>query len=271
MTHPLIEMNNLTQKAGQCFLLKNIHWDIYSGQNWLLFGENGCGKTSLLSIIAGLSSYHSGELLFRQKPYNAKTIQQIQKEIGFISNSFWDKCFSHETALEIVLSGLLGGLQIPDTLTSQHIKTAKRLLSQLLHTPYLYNHPYDLLSKGQRQCVLIARVLLNPPPIIIWDEPTAGLDLKTRAMVINVMQRFYQDPSITNIFVTHDIKEISDYITNCLLMKNGQVVSQGSLSEVFSPTVLSEYFNCPVSISKKHNKIIDISFDVPELILTPPF
>lgn len=104
----IVEVKNLSCLSGSQFLLNNISWTIKQGEQWIVFGRNGCGKTTLLSIVAGYKQFSSGKLTVFGQSYSAENILDIRKQIGWISSSFFDKYYHEEAVLDIVLSSLSG-------------------------------------------------------------------------------------------------------------------------------------------------------------------
>ncbi len=157
-----VKIENMYCTAGNRYLLQNINWEIKKGEHWLLFGMNGCGKTTLLSIVAGFKQHDGGMVQLFVESYNDKNTLELRKKIGWISASFFDKVYHSEKVLDIVLSGLNGSLGKCFDISNDDIKKAKYLLKEL-HVGHKTESPFDQLSKGERQNVLIARALISEP------------------------------------------------------------------------------------------------------------
>ena len=243
----VIKVKNLSCLSGSQFLLNNISWQVNRGEQWVVFGRNGCGKTTLLSIIAGYKSYTSGTLEVFGKQYTAENILDIRKKIGWISASFFDKCYLQESALDIVLSSLSGALGVPFDVSNAQIAKAKRLLSDLGLEDKIHS-PFDLLSKGERQHVLIARAFMTDPEILILDEPGTGLDVLARERLLVTIKELAAAKDTTIIYVTHYPEEILPFFDQAMLLRNGTVYKIGPTAELFSSEVMSDFFSYPVTI-----------------------
>lgn len=243
----VIKVKNLSCLSGSQFLLNNISWQVKRGEQWVVFGRNGCGKTTLLSIIAGYKSYTSGTLEVFGKQYTAENILDIRKRIGWISASFFDKCYLQESALDIVLSSLSGALGVPFDVSNAQIAKAKRLLSDLGLEDKIHS-PFDLLSKGERQHVLIARAFMTDPEILILDEPGTGLDVLARERLLMTIKELAAAKDTTIIYVTHYPEEILPFFDQAMLLRNGTVYKIGPTAELFSSEVMSDFFSYPVTI-----------------------
>lgn len=130
MTESIVELSQYSLKVGKRFLLKNITWNIKKGENWLLFGLNGCGKTTLLSAIAGYKTGQNGTLKVFGESYNENNILPFRQRFAFVSSSFYDKIYTTEAIINIVLSGKTGLLGLDGVPMSQDIKRAYSLLER---------------------------------------------------------------------------------------------------------------------------------------------
>ena len=243
----VVEVKNLSCLSGSQFLLNNISWTIHKGEQWIVFGRNGCGKTTLLSIVAGYKQYSSGELTVFEQNYSAENILDIRKQIGWISSSFFDKYYHEEAVLDIVLSALSGALGVPFEVSNVQIMKAKRLLTDL-GIPDKINATFDMLSKGERQHVLIARAFMTDPQILILDEPGTGLDVLARERLLATIKDLATAQDTTIIYVTHYPEEILPSFDKALLLRNGTVYKIGATQELFTSEVMSDFFSYPVNI-----------------------
>ena len=243
----IVEVKNLSCLSGSQFLLNNISGTIKQGEQWIVFGRNGCGKTTLLSIVAGYKQFSSGKLTVFGQSYSAENILDIRKQIGWISSSFFDKYYHEEAVLDIVLSSLSGALGVPFEVTNAQIKKAKRLLTDL-GIPDKINATFDMLSKGERQHVLIARAFMTDPQILILDEPGTGLDVLARERLLATIKDLAAARDTTIIYVTHYPEEILPSFDKALLLRNGTVYKIGATQELFTSEVMSDFFSFPVNI-----------------------
>ena len=219
-------------------MLKKIDWDIKQHENWLLFGLNGCGKTTLLSVIAGYGNYTSGTVEVLDMAYSEDTTQQIRSKIGFVSSSFFTKYFKYETVLHVVLSGLTGTLGVNFKISNQDVIRVKKLLIEL-EVEDKANQPFQELSKGEQQKVLIARALVANPEILILDEPSTGLDLYARDKMLRFIKKIANE-DITIIYVTHYLEEVVADFDQCLVLKEGEIYAKGKTEEILKDGLLQQ-------------------------------
>ena len=264
----MIETKQLSCKMGKNYLIKNIDWKVEQGEQWIVYGMNGCGKTTLLSIIAGYRHFTSGNIRIMGEEYNKDNILDLRKRIGFVSSSFFDKHYSRENVLDIVLSGKTGCLGLGENLSLDDVVMAKELLNGL-NLEGKREKQFDMLSKGERQNVLLARALMNHPQLLILDEPMSGLDIYNREYLFSVLESIKD--KVTMVYVTHQAEEISGIFNRCLLLKNGRVFSQGKMEDIFTSEHISEFLDYPVSVETNIKGRKQISLDIKEAKLIELF
>ena len=243
-----VEIEKLSCKVGHNYLLKDINWQVKSGEKWVVFGMNGCGKTTLLSIISGFRTFSSGNLQVLGERYKEENVLDLRKKIGFVSNSFFDKILSQEAVLDIVLAGKFGTIGIDGDINNYDIVKAKNLLRELRLKDKI-NRPFNLLSKGERQNVLIARALMSKPELLVLDEPGTGLDVFAREYMLSTVKDLAENTNMTIIYVTHYVEEILENFNNCLLMKDGKIFDCCSTTDIFTTENISKLLDHEVNIS----------------------
>lgn len=269
-TENAIEVYNLSCRVGYKYLLKDINWQVKRGERWVVFGMNGSGKTTLLSIIAGFKQHTSGEISLFGENISNENILEMRKKIGWVSASFFDKYYSKEAVSDIVLSGKYGTLGVGYDITAHDRKKASRLLDELGLSDRK-NYTFDMLSKGERQNVLIARALFNTPEILILDEPCTGLDIYNREYLFKTLEVLQKEKKMTIIYVTHYAEEIKPYFDKCLLLKNGHVFAQGKTTELFTGEKISLFLNHHVTVTtditgEMHIIVHDVEPKIRELL-----
>lgn len=249
MTNSLIDISHLSVKIGNKYILKDINWQLSAKEHTVIYGQNGCGKTTLLSSILNYCPHSGGEIRIFGEPLLSQSIFSLRQKIGWVSNSFLDKIFLREKVLDIVLSGASGTFSPTFSLSTNTIKYAKDLL-ELLNISSYAEYPYNLLSKGQQQQVLIARALLNHPPILFLDEPASNLDIINREKLFSIIKQLADKTDTTIVYVTHYIEEILPVFSQIILMKSGTIFKSGSLDLVLNSETLTDFFERPAIITK---------------------
>jgi len=265
MEENVIDMKGLCCKIGYKFLLYDINWQVRPCERWVVFGMNGSGKTSLLSIIAGFKHYTSGELILFGESAIESDVLFIRKKIGLVSSSLMDKFYTKESAIDIILSGKTGTLGIDETIDINDRVKAQKILTEF-NLDSKINYTFDMLSKGERQKVLIARALFSVPEVLILDEPCTGLDIYNREQMFKIITELAGKNNTTIIYVTHYPEEILSVFDNCLLLRNGCVFAQGKTKELFNSKTMSDFLECSVSVKQKNGKfsidVLDINTNI---------
>lgn len=249
----IIEIENLYTTSGNRYLLQNINWTIKEGEDWILFGNNGCGKTTLLSTLAGFRNWTSGTIKVFGEEYAKDNIFRLRKQIGWVSSSFFDKYYHGEKAIDIVLSGLTGSLSKQFDISNQDILKAYDLMEQF-NLCNKRERLFDTMSKGERQNVLLARAMMSDPKLLILDEPGSGLDVFARENMLRMVDDMARKDNATVLYVTHYPEEILPIFKNCALMKQGSLYAQGNTEDIFTDKYMSEFVNMPVTVDKNGDK-----------------
>ena len=251
MPDEALAVNGLSVKTGQQYLLKDITWRVPQGENWIVFGMNGCGKTTLLSVLAGFKQPTAGDVRVLGQSYSPDNILALRQRIGWVSGSFFEQKYTKESAQDIVLSGKFGTLGLGRPITDGDRKRARSLL-KALHLDRKIDQPFHLMSKGERQNVLIARALMAEPEILLLDESCTGLDILAREQLLSTLRSMAQEGRMTIVYVTHHTDEIlTDVFPKALLLKEGLAFAQGETAELFTSETLSVFFQTPVTVSPR--------------------
>ncbi|MBO4947952.1 MAG: ATP-binding cassette domain-containing protein [Peptococcaceae bacterium] len=247
VTEYVIEAKDLGFQVGRQKLLSGINLRIKKGEHWLVYGMNGCGKTTLMSILAGFRQQTQGELQVFGEPFTNENVLAQRKRIGWVSSSFFDLRYRHEPVLDIVLSGKFGTYGTGWDITSADHNHAVDLLTAfgLEDKRYL---SYDRLSKGQRQNVLLARAFMNRPELLLLDEPYSGLDVLAKARFMELLNQLMQQEDLTVLFVSHEINDVREQFTHTIMLRNGRLFAQGRTEELFQEKQLSSFFQQPVQM-----------------------
>lgn len=201
-------------------VLKGINFEVNDGEFVILNGASGSGKTTLLTILGGLLSQNSGEMLYNDAPLydsNKKASELRLNEIGFIFQS------SHlvpylKVKAQLTTIGREAGMSKKDA-----DQRAEMLLNQIGLSHRLSVFPH-MLSGGEKQRVAIMRALMNNPKIILADESTASLDAERATEVIEMIKNQIQSKKMIGIMITHD-KRLFEYADRVIELDDGVIVN----------------------------------------------
>ncbi len=207
-------------------ILNNINWTICPGEFWQLMGKNGSGKSTLLSMITGENNKGYGQQLwlFGHEKGSGETIWEIKEKLGYFTPSMIDSFSGHHTVEHMLISGLYDsvGLYIYPTETELQLAKEWLLILNLLEFRTTYFHD---LSMGQQRLVMTARAMIKHPLLLILDEPTAGLDDRSSALLVALVNKISVESNTAIIFVSHR-KEVGlqpQYIFELKMTPEGSV------------------------------------------------
>ncbi|WP_066053883.1 ABC transporter ATP-binding protein [Robertmurraya korlensis] len=251
----VLHMEDVSLIRGEKWILQQINWTIHKGDNWVLFGLNGAGKTALLNVLNAYYFPTKGKVSVLGKEFGKDPIGgELRKQIGFVSSSLQQKFHPGDNSFEVVLSGAYASIGLYETPTDNIREKAITLLKELGCIQYA-NRNYETLSQGEKQRVLIARSLMNNPSLLILDEPTNGLDFIAREQFLETIEEIStKEEAPTMIYVTHHVEEILPIFNKTLLLKEGQVFSAGETNEMISSSNLSHFLNMDVEVIWKNGR-----------------
>ncbi|MEH2123937.1 DevA family ABC transporter ATP-binding protein [Nostoc sp.] len=212
---PVIAIKSLNHFYGKGSLRKqilfDINLDIYPGEIVIMTGPSGSGKTTLLSLIGGLRSVQEGSLKFLGEELigvSQSKLVQMRRNIGYIFQAH--NLLGFLTAKQNVQMAV----ELNDNISqAEAMAKSKAMLGSVGLEERVDYYP-DNLSGGQKQRIAIARALVNRPPLVLADEPTAALDKQSGRDVVEIMQSLAKNQGTTILLVTHDnrILDIADRI-----------------------------------------------------------
>lgn len=219
----LVRLRNATVRYGAATILSNINWTIHAGESWALLGPNGCGKTTLLSLILADNpqAYMNDVVVFGKQRGHGESIWEIKKAIGWVSPELHVHFDNSATCLEVVESGFHDSIGLFEPATLRQRAAARRCLKEFNLSEFA-NEPLFALSAGLQRMVLLARALVKNPRLLILDEPCQGLDAAHRDLFVREVDALLRSGSVTAIYVTHRPEEIPRSIKRVLRLSNGR-------------------------------------------------
>jgi osmoprotectant transport system ATP-binding protein len=222
----MIKVEHITKAFGGFTAVDHVSFTVQEGENFVLLGRSGCGKTTLLKMINRLIEPSSGEIYIKgENIYNGQP-EELRKKIGYVFQN--TGLFPHYTIAEniAIVPQLLGW-------DKQKIRQRTVALMEKLHLPaeYLSYYPQQL-SGGQQQRVGLARALAADPPVLLMDEPFGALDPLTRASVKKDFKQLDELKNKTIILVTHDVQEAFELGHRICLMDKGRIVQAGGKEDL---------------------------------------
>lgn len=195
----MIELQHIWKQFGSRIIFSDLNLNFQSGMVYALIGDSGCGKTTLLNMLAKLETFDKGEIVYKEKSLTSlKNEEFYRNELGYLFQNFG--LLESQTIRENLELGLIG--------KKQNKKQEKeRLLLQALQAVRLdylsLNQKIYELSGGEAQRVALAKIILKDPPLILADEPTASLDPKNSKEIMEILLEL-RNANRTIIIATHN-------------------------------------------------------------------
>ncbi|BBO67760.1 molybdate ABC transporter ATP-binding protein ModF [Desulfosarcina alkanivorans] len=226
----LIDMQAVTVRYGETTVLDRLTWVVKAGQHWAVTGPNGAGKSTILKLITGecLQVYGNRIRLFGRGRGTDQSLWEIRERLGVVSHDLAAGYQKRMSVLDVVCSGFFDSVGLYRHPDSGQIETARGWLAQV-GISSLGHAPFNQLSQGQRQLVLILRAVVKSPQLLILDEPCAGLDAENRRRVLDLVTHIAARGATGLIFVSHHKKEIPACTTHRLYLEHGIVVGCGGV------------------------------------------
>ncbi|MXS76881.1 ABC transporter ATP-binding protein [Nitrosomonas sp. JL21] len=214
---PAIEVKHVSKRYGAVRALDDIDLEIHSGEFFALLGPNGAGKTTLISIIAGLSLVDSGDVTVMGH-HVIRNYQQARLNLGVVPQELvFDPFFTVREILRIQSGyyGITGNNRWIDEII-ERLDLADKADTNL-----------RALSGGMKRRVLVAQALVHKPPVIILDEPTAGVDVELRQTLWDFIKQLNQDGH-TIVLTTHYLEEAETLCNRVAMLKQGKIIALDS-------------------------------------------
>lgn len=253
MEHVVKLENVEVRRSGQP-ILKDVSWKVDPGQNWVILGPNGAGKTTLVNLLTGrvFPSYD------KDNPSDARVLDyrlgrvdlsELRTIVGMATSGEEHLIPRRLPILDILLSALYGKTyRGREEYEEMDVQRAMDLL-HIFGIAQLAERDFQTLSEGERQRVIIARALMTDPEILVLDEPTAGLDMGARELLMMALEEIAKDPNApVMILVTHHVEEIPRGFTHAALMNAGSITAAGPINDVLVDDVVSSNFGLPLKI-----------------------
>ncbi|MCI1936135.1 MAG: ATP-binding cassette domain-containing protein [Bifidobacteriaceae bacterium] len=216
---PAIDVKNIEFRRNRRVILSDVNLRIEPGERWVIFGPNGIGKSTLVSMMAARLFPSKGTIDILGNRLGRVDVFSLRPLIGLASEELAKLFPPREDPLDAVVTagtGVTGRWR--DTYTQEQTDKARGLLERF-GVGYLEGKQMWQLSAGETSRVLIARALMNDPKLLILDEPTTGLDLGAREQVISTLNEIgMEDSSRAAVLVTHRLEEIPQGFGNIALL-----------------------------------------------------
>ncbi len=232
---PLVELNHITFGYGSEPILEDISLHLHPGQFAALVGPSGAGKTSLLKLILGVFQPNRGEICVSGEALNGR----LAPRVGYVPQlEAVDWNFPVTVAQAVMMGRIRRSGMFPWPSTEDKRRLAE-ILERLGISDLINRHIRDL-SGGQQQRVFLARALIAEPELLVLDEPTTGVDMRTAENVLHLLSELNKQ-GITILISTHDLNAAAAHLPWVVCL-NRRIIAEGAPEDVFTVETLNETY-----------------------------
>ncbi|MBF0388908.1 MAG: ATP-binding cassette domain-containing protein [Desulfamplus sp.] len=231
MKAPLIKFVDVKKSFGNNYVIKGVNLSIYEDEITVIIGKSGSGKSVLLKHIIGLIHQDSGKVIFRGEDIasmSRKNRKEFKRNFSYMfqENALFDSMTIYENiALPLTETSLF---------SKQEIKKKVQMRMEQLEIQGTSNKYPAQLSGGMKKRVALARALITEPSIVLFDEPTTGLD-PVRKNGVHAMIKSYQEMfGFTAVVVSHEIPDIFQIAQRVAMIEKGKIIFQGSVEDIMA-------------------------------------
>lgn len=235
---PIIAIKDLTVCYGTNRALIDFSADLYPGDFVALLGPNGSGKTTVLRSLVGFVKPTAGSLRVFGNDATGDIGKGIRKRIGYVPQAHSIDPRAPFSVADVVAIGRFGAAGMGRRLSPEDKELIQRSLRDTGIAP-LADRPIGHLSGGERQKVQIARALCQTPQVLLLDEPTAHIDLKTQDELMDLFKKLHEERSMTIVLVMHDIHNLPTQCNRSIILSHGRTVYDGGAQGISPRAILS--------------------------------
>ncbi|HAO6523605.1 TPA: ABC transporter ATP-binding protein [Listeria monocytogenes] len=247
----MIKLTNVVKKFGKVEAVKGINLEVEKGSLFAFLGENGAGKSTTLSMICTESEPTSGEIFIADEKLTFKNRKSFRQKLGvvFQENVLDDLLTVRENLYN--RASLYGK-------TKAEITERLALVSSIMGIEDILNRRFEKLSGGQKRRAEIARAIMHDPEILLLDEPTTGLDPKTRVRVWKIIDYLREELGMTVFLTTHYLEEAKDADQLAVIHK-GKIIAQGTPANIRSRFSVDKIFFYDAKVAELQTIIAKIN------------
>ncbi len=241
MVTPLIELRDVSVGYRHRPVFTHLSLSIDEGRFAGIVGPTGSGKTTLLNTVLGTVRPHAGEVLIGGRPLG----RSRPGEVGYVPQLETVDWSFPVTVEQVILMGLyVNRRRLPWPSREERRRVAQ--IAEELGISTCLSHHIRNISGGQQQRAFLARALINHPRLLVLDEPTSGVDIKTQHDVLHLLHQLNRQ-GITILLTTHDLNAVAAHLPWVICFNQG-VIAEGPPREVFTPEVLSRTYGGELAV-----------------------
>jgi iron complex transport system ATP-binding protein len=247
----VVRFEGVTVRRSGRTIVDAVDWSVRAGEHWAVLGPNGAGKTTLLRIASAEIHPSRGAATVLGGRFGRVSLPELRTRIGVAEPLLARSFYPDQTTLDVVLSGATGTV-----FTLAGDAQRARGLLELVGLGGLEDRAFATCSEGERARAMLARALMADAPLLVLDEPAAGLDLGGRALLLDAFDRLVRDhPELASITVMHHLEELPAATTHALLLRDGRIVALGPVAAAITGETLTAAFGLPLAVERVNGRL----------------
>lgn len=246
---PVLDLSHVDVARGNREILHDVCLRVGRGEHWALIGPNGAGKSTILGMCGAEFHPTRGTVDVLGQRLGRVEIRKLRESIGHVNPRH--PLRSALGVRDIILSGATGTVEIMNRWRpSPELLLRADALIEALGLRGLEEAHWPTMSQGERGRTLIARALLNDPPLLLLDEPTTGLDIAARERFLDTLDHLHRaTPDLATVLVSHHLEELPETTTHAALVAQGRLLAAGPAEDVLTSRLVSRCFDFPILIT----------------------
>lgn len=227
---PIIEVRNLSKRFGRKLVLDNISLSVEKGKTTVIIGPSGCGKTVLIKHFIVLQRPTEGEVYFKGRRVDnlsERNLNEIRTQFGYLFQE--GALFDSMTVAENIMFPIRQHVKIRNW---REVDEVVKMKLAMVGLDGFQNYFPARLSGGQRKRAALARAIALNPEVLLYDEPTTGLDPIRSDIINELILKLKRELGVTTVVVTHDMKSAYKVANRIIMLHNGKIVADGNADHI---------------------------------------
>ena len=247
-----LDIKNTTAYKNDYKVIKNLSIKLFDKERIIILGPNGAGKSAIVDLInRNIYPIVKKDSYFRIFNDELIDIWEVRKYISTVNNEIKLRINKHLKVRDILLSGLYGKFCKINNPKIEDLIKVKELIEKMLLND-IADKKFGYLSDGEKQISIIARAIINNPKVLILDEPSVNIDLKSRIFLIKKIQDLSQ-LGISILCITHDISIITKDYNRVIFLKDREIIRDGKPSELMTNKNINQLFDIDIKLIENSN------------------
>ena len=230
-------------------VIKNLNIKFKIKESVIILGPNGSGKSSIVDLInRNLYPVEKDNTILKVFNKELIDIWELRANISTVNNEIKKRIYPNMKVIDLIISGLYGCYCKVDNFSDSDMKLANNLIKSM-SLKNIAEKKFFCLSDGEKQFALIARALIKNPSVLILDEPTINLDLKSQIFLIDKIQKLTKT-GISILCITHDIKLINKNFNRVIFLKDRKIVEDGNPYQIINSKNINNLFDVNIKLNE---------------------